>query len=539
MADKYSFGRPARDLYERLSRSRDGVLQKARELSEISIPTLFPPDGYEPGDRLPPPNQSINSRCLNSLASKLMLTAAPPGKPILKFNILEHRMQDDIDQDPGLFAKVDQGLQRREEAHRKRLEATNIRSALTLAFKQLLGGGNILWQHEDINQPVVHSMDKYMVKRTKNGFARDIILKETVEFMDLEGTDRQFVRLVQKQNGTEPKTKDPYDETVDIYTCQRWDLDDHAWYYWQEYEGQMLPDSEVEIDGDDAPILYAAWLIPRFGHNWGGSYSEEYEGDMYIVENHQGSLNDGAEFAALLYLFLRPGAPTSKKTIEEARNGKVLTGVNTDLTAFSLEKSRDFAFVDNNLEKAIARLAAAWLMMTSIQRDAERVTAEEWRILANELDGAMGGLYSELAQGFQRHVIRRFLVLHEADDDKIPPLPKDVISVGVVTGIDAMGRNEDNEALARAGRHLKEVFGEQIGASLDQDNYTRRVLTGEGIKADGLVKSPETVQGEKNQNLQEMQSQTILEAAAGPVAKAGAEGLAAVAVPAIQQQMQQ
>lgn len=539
MADKYSFGRPARDLYERLSRSRDGVLQKARELAEISIPTLFPPDGYEPGDRLPPPNQSINSRCLNSLASKLMLTAAPPGKPILKFNILEHRMQDDIDANPELYAMVDQGLQRREEAHRKRLEATNIRSALTLAFKQLLGGGNILWQHEDINQPVVHMMDKYVVKRTKNGFARDIILKETVEFMDLEGSDRQFVRLVQKQNGTEPKTKDPYDETVDIYTCQRWDIDTHAWYYWQEYEGQMLPDSEVEIDGDDAPILYAAWLIPRFGHNWGGSYSEEYEGDMYIVENHQGSLNDGAEFAALLYLFLRPGAPTSKKTIEEARNGKVLTGVNTDLTAFSLEKARDFAFVDSNLEKAIARLAAAWLMMTSIQRDAERVTAEEWRILANELDGAMGGLYSELAQGFQRHVIRRFLVLHEEDDDKIPPLPKDVISVGVVTGIDAMGRNEDNEALARAGRHLKEVFGEAIGQSLNQDNYTRRVLTGEGIKADGLVKSPQQVQGEKDENLQDMQNQTILEAAAGPVAKAGAEGLAAVAVPAIQQQMQQ
>lgn len=535
----YSFGKPAKDVYDRLAKSRDGVLEKARELSKISIPTLFPPDTYEPGDSLPPPNQSINARCLNSLASKLMLTSVPPGKPILKFNILEHRIQEEIDEDPDLFEKVDQGLQRREEAHRKRLEATNIRSSLTLAFKQGLGGGNFLWQHEDINQPVVHSMEKYVVKRTKSGFAKWIVLKEPTEFMDLEGPDRQFVRQVQAMKGIDFRQTDPDDEVVDIYTCQRWDVDDNAWYYWQEYEGQMIPDSEARIDGDDEPPMYAAWLIPRFGHNWGGSYSEEYEGDMYIVENHQGSINDGAEFAALLWLFLRNGATTSKRTLEQARNGKIMNGSAEDVTAFRLEKTSDFAFVDANLEKAIARLAAAWLMMTSIQRDAERVTAEEWRILANELDGAMGGLYSEIAQGFLRYVIRRFLILHEEEDDKIPPLPKGIVQVGVITGLDAMGRSEDVAALQRAGRHLKEVFGEALAEVLVPENYGRRVLTGEGVKADGLLRSNEEVQAERAQQQQQLQGQTVLEQATGPVAKAAAEGIAQVAVPALEQQIQQ
>lgn len=528
--------RPVKDEYEDLAKSRQGPLDKARELSSITIPSLMPPDGYKSGDQLPPPNQSINTGLINTLASKLMLVALPPSKPCLKFNVLEHRLQKAVDEDPELWTEIQTALSRREETHRTRLEATFIRSAYTWGMKLALVAGNWLWQHNDIDHPVVHRMDSYVVKRNAKGEQQRIILKEPTRFTDLSGPDRQLVRLVQQQKGVQPAAANPHDEIVDIYTVQtlHGDGEDQVWLYWQEYEGTMIPGTEVEAPVDTPP-MYAAWLIPRYGDNWGGSYCEEYEGDLWIVENHSGSINDGTEAAALLWLFVKPGSPTSKKTIEEAENGKLMTGSAEDITAFRLEKSSDFAFVNSNLEATIRRLAAAFLSYSSIQRDAERVTAEEWQRLAGELDQAMGGLYSTLSQSHQRYVIKRFVALHEESDNSIPELPEGIVSLAVITGIDALGRSSELDALMTGARLLKEVVPPEVLAQeVNFSDFIRRVFAALGVKTDGLLKNRAQVQQEAAQAKQDMMQQTLLEKGTTPVAKAGAEGLAQVALTQMQ-----
>lgn len=529
--DLWRLDRPAKDEYDDLAKDRQGTLDKARELSAISIPSVMPPDGYRSGDNLPPPNQSVNSWLVNTLASKLMLVAMPPNKPCLKFNVLEHRLQQAVEDDPELWSEIELALSRREETHRTRLESTFIRSAYTWSSKLLLVAGNSLWQQTNLDHPVVHRMDSYVVKRNTKGEQLLVILKERIRFSDLSGPDKQLVRLVQSQKGISPSSANPRDEFVDIYTVQRLDVEgeedsDKTWRYWQEFEGTMIPGTEVEAPFETPP-MYASWLIPRYGENWGGSYLEEYEGDLYIVENHHGSINDGAEAAALLWLFVKPGAPTSKKTIEEARNGKLMTGVADDITAFRLEKTNDFAFVKDNLEGTIRRLAAAFLSYVSIQRDAERVTAEEWQRLAGELDQAMGGLYSTLSQSHQRYVIRRFVALHEEKDQSIPPLPEGIVSLAVVTGIDALGRTSELEALMTGARLLKEVVPPEVLAQeINFSDFIRRVFAALGVKPDGLLKSRKQVADESATAQNSAMQQTLLEKGTTPVAKAGADAIA-------------
>ena len=46
-------------------------------------------------------------------------------------------------------------------------------------------------------------------------------------------------------------------------------------------------------------------------------------------------------------------------------------------------------------------MSYAFLLNTAIQRDAERVTAQEIRYMAQQLETAMGGIYSLLSQEFQ------------------------------------------------------------------------------------------------------------------------------------------
>ena len=525
--DVWTLGRPAKDAYDDLAKDRQGPLEKGRELSAIIIPSLLPPDGYKSGDTLPPPNQSFLAKLANTLASKLMLVAFPPGQPMMRHEIIEHKLQGEIDADPELYSEIELALSRKEEAHRKRLASTNITAAYTEFMRLLLaGGGNALWQQTDIDYPVVHKMDSYVVERDSKGRVQTVILKETIKFVNLKGPHKQLVRLVQQQKGLQPSSSNLYDEVVDIYTVQKLDGDegDQVWLYWQEYEGTFIPDTDAEAPLE-VPILYAGWLVPRYKQNWGGSYAEEYEGDMFTVENHRGSLNDGSEFASFLLWFLKPGSATSKRSIEEAENGKILTGDAEDLSTPKTDKNADFGFVMENLEAVKQDLAAAWLAMSSIQRDAERVTAEEIRALAGELDQAMGGLYTVLAQGPQRHVVKRFLQLHEETDEAIPQLPKEIVSTSVITGIDALGRSVEFDKLVTLGRAAKETLGEAVAQEFNPGDYTRRLCAALGIKPDGLVKSREQKAAEAAEAKQDMTQQTLLEEGTAPVAKAAADGV--------------
>ena len=46
-------------------------------------------------------------------------------------------------------------------------------------------------------------------------------------------------------------------------------------------------------------------------------------------------------------------------------------------------------------------------MARSVQRDAERVTAAEVNLMAQELENSLGGIYSILTQEFQLPYLRR------------------------------------------------------------------------------------------------------------------------------------
>ncbi|WP_265102931.1 portal protein, partial [Acinetobacter baumannii] len=59
-------------------------------------------------------------------------------------------------------------------------------------------------------------------------------------------------------------------------------------------------------------------------------------------------------------------------------------------------------YIDTVATKYVNRIGKGFLLSSSIVRDAERVTAEEIRMQANELETSLGGVYSRLAVDFQK-----------------------------------------------------------------------------------------------------------------------------------------
>lgn len=532
-AKAYSCGVKADTLYDHLSKDRENVIQTARDLAEITIPSVFPPEGYKVGDKIGENNQSANAMCVNTLASKLMFMALPPDRPVLRFQPIEHKLQREIAANPRLWTQVEAGLAKLEQEHRKRMEATTIRSAYVGATKQLIVAGNVCWEHLDLNHPIYHMMTSYVVKRNAKGEQLMVILKRNVDIMDLDEDVQDMIGRLKPEllNGKE------WEQKADIYcVCKRVkdpsDPSGYKWEYWEEFEGELIPGTEFDADFD-APPLYASWMIPVYGQNWGRSYCEEYRGDLKAIENFSAAIGDGAAAASLILLFLSPGARTSAKAIRDAQNMELFIGKSEDLSMFKSEKMQDFQFVNTVLEKSIQRLGRAFLLVSSVQRQAERVTAQEWALMAKEIDEAMGGTYSELAQSFQRLVVNRFVVLHNEDDDQLPKLPPGIFRVAVITGIEAMGRSIEGESLVRATGTAVELTKGAALERIDLGALTERIFISEGVQTQGLLMDEEAVQAQRQSMKQDMMQQTLLEKGAGPAVQAagkmGMEGMAAMA----------
>jgi hypothetical protein len=148
----------------------------------------------------------------------------------------------------------------------------------------------------------------------------------------------------------------------------------------------------------------------------------------------------------------------------------------------------------------------AFLMNSSVQRNAERVTAEEVRFMASELEDALGGVYSILSQEFQLPLVHR-LMDRMTKAKKLPPLPKGVVKPAIVTGLEALGRGHDLNKYLMMLKALQPL-GEQVLAQyMNPGDYISRIATSLGIDPAGLVKS----QQEIDQQMQQMQQQQMMQ----------------------------
>ena len=77
----------AESRYNSLSERREHFLERGRECSELTIPTLIPENSFTPTQDFYSPFQSVGSRGVNNLASKLLLLLLPPNQPFFRLAI--------------------------------------------------------------------------------------------------------------------------------------------------------------------------------------------------------------------------------------------------------------------------------------------------------------------------------------------------------------------------------------------------------------------------------------------------------------------
>lgn len=519
-----SLGVTAEDFYAGQLSGRTGPVALGRRLADLSSPVTFPPEHWQSGEPLVICNQAVNSYALNTLSSKMMLAAMPPGQAGWKSDPVESKVEKDIAQDPEMYAEMLYALSRRDENHRKRMESTSCRPANTLYNKLLLLTGNALVLWTQIDNPIIYNMHHYVVKRDASGVPLVTVLKVAVSRMV---ADEDIIEAAAHKETHQPNSASPWDEEITIYHVEK--LLRHKggkmeYVYWQEVEGGHVVEGSVAYSDFETPTMYAGGMIPEYGSNWYVPYCQDYEGDMQAVENFSAALQDGGAAAARFLTLVDPSGQTEIKDIMEADNLDVVPGREADVHSMRADKGGDLAVTSKEMEAAAKRLGQAFLMFSSIQRSGERVTAEEWSILAREIDQAMGGLYSVVAQTSQRYFVLRFIRLHVETDKSIGKLPDGLVKVSIITGIDSLGQSAEatnlREFMAEASEATKNP---ELGKYIEFSDYLKRLAAFKNIKSTGLVKAPQKIAEEGAAQQQATTQQTLMDKATGPLAKGGAD----------------
>lgn len=503
--------------YTALESIRQPILDRARECSAITLPYLIPPQGSSEGQRLPTPYQSLGSRGVTVLNARILTAILPPNTSFFRLDIDEFAAQE-LSQNPGMKASIEAGLSQIERTTCLSIESSNIRVGIHESLAHLIVGGNALVYVRPEGGIRVYGIDSYVVQRDPAGNPIEIIAKEQVA---REALPEEVQALVPVKDG-QANTGAP--DNHNLYTHLK-RVSKAKWEVVQAINDVPIPGSDGGYPADLFPWLALRWNRVD-GESYGRSHVEAYLGDLKSLEALSKAVIDFAQGAAKVIPLVNPNGVTDEKELAEAENFQFVSGVADDVSFLRIDKYADLQVAKQMIDDLSRRLAQAFLMTSSIQRSGERVTAEEIRLMATELEETVGGVYALIAQELQLPLVN-IIMGHLTKAKRLPALPKGIVSPTITTGLDALSRSNDLMKLDRMMAGLRDLYGpETLAAETNVSDYIKRRGAALSINIDGLIKSEE----EKAAEMQRRQQAAMMETLGpnminqmGNMAKAGME----------------
>lgn len=481
----------AKTTYNRLVQERDNYTQRAEKCATYTIPLAFPKESDSGSTTYDTPYNSVGARGVNNLASKLLLALLPPSQPFFRLG-LDSENQEKLNQaDPDTKEAIDYSLSMMEQAMMRYIESISFRPTLFDALKQLIICGNaLLFLPPKEGGVKCYHLRDYVVERDGIGNVLQIVTKDTISKASIPENMIEYI-----PNGENAD----FNAKVDVYThvFRVPQGETFQWQSYQEIEEQIVDGSEQTFPADKSP-----WIPIRFfkrdGESYGRSFIDDYLGDLISLENLSKAIVDISMLCAKVIFLVSPSCQTNIRQLAKCDNGAFVKGKMDDIVPVQIQKTSDLQVCQATAQQIESRLSYCFLLNSAVQRQGERVTAEEIRYVAGELEDTLGGVYSLLSQEMQLPLVR--CIFNQMQS--MGMLPEDAnigdnIEPTIVTGLDALGRGADLQKLT-------EVIGliTQFPDGMSMLNFNglfTRIFASAGIDASGLVKTPEEAQADINQ----------------------------------------
>ncbi len=503
--------------YQQLSADREDFLDMARRCASLTLPYLLTESGHVEGGRLVQPYQSLGSKGVNALSSKLMLSLFPINTSFFKLQINDAEIASVPELTPEIRSEIDMNLSKMEKMVMQQIAESSDRVMLTVAMKHLVVTGNTL-VFAGKKGLKVFPLDRYVVERDGDGTVIEIITREMVDRSLLPAS-------FQKKSAGEADNAVGEDgpklgvagtgkqDDAEVYTCVKLIDGQHRWH--QECDGKEIPGSK-----SSSPLKSSAWMPLRFnvvdGESYGRGRVEEFYGDLKSLDQLTRSLIEGSAAAAKVVFLLNPAATTKPGSLAAASTGAIISGRAEDVSVVQVGKTADFRTVQEMIRDLSMRISDAFLILNV--RQSERTTATEVREVQMELDRQLSGIYGSLTVELLTPYLYRKLAQMQRSK-QLPSLPKGLVMPTVVAGLGGVGRGEDRAALIEFMQTVGQAMGpEALAQYIDPTEFLKRLAAASGIDTLNLVKSPETMQQEAQQ-AQQQQMMSSLTNQAGQLAK--------------------
>lgn len=411
--------------WQSLDGERRAFLTRCEQYARFTIPKLCPPDGYnQASQELTHDWQALGAQGVNHLANKLMLTLFAPSRPFVRFELKTEMVAELVQM--GMTEQVLAELLATGE--RKAVAALDQKACRPKIFeilKHLLVTGNgLLCLEEDMR---VMGIKHYAVQRSMSGKVLEILTHEQLKWEELDDDIRPLI--TDKSHGN------------DVVLLKWIEFKDDQYHMTQHVDNVCLPENfNGKWDEEALPYRALTWDLSDDA-NYGTGYVEDYAGDFVALSALSQAQVEGGILAAEFRWLANPGGLTAPEDIARSANGAVIPGARGDLDLVNSGTAVAISQLEGIVSKYERRIGKAFLLGSAVTRDAERVTAEEYRGQALELETSLGGAYSRIAIDFQRPVA--YWLLKELDFQ----IKGTAITPTIITGLDALSRNGDLDNL--------------------------------------------------------------------------------------------
>jgi hypothetical protein len=481
---------------------RQGFINRCEGYASLTIRKLCLPEGYDQySSDLQHDWQSVGAQAVNHLSNKLMLALFAPSRPFFRLDptqaYLTKLAQAQIDK-----STLSEALAAGEADAVKELDQSSSRPKLYEILKHLVVTGNCLMILGKDGMRVM-GIKHYCVKRAADGKILEILIRECVKFDELDPEAQAELFSA----GYQPDTK------VDLF---KWVCRNSAGKFeLKTFVGNIKLSKAFEGSWpeDQCPYRALTWDLAD-DSDYGTGLVEDYAGDFQALSALSEAQVTAAILASEFRWLVNPAGMTKAEDFTNSVNGSAIPGVEGDVHLIQSGKAQDLQVIQAVNADYIQRIGRGFLLGSAVTRNAERVTAVEMRMQAEELETSLGGAYSRLAVDLQKPIcfwlLKRINLTFNGKE--FQPV--------VVTGLDALSRSGDLENLKLFLGDLAAVSQLPPGLQslLRLRSLAQAFASARGIKSTEFLKTDEEVQQEaqaqQQQALQQQAQSAGIDAAA-------------------------
>lgn len=476
--------------------AREETLTRCERYAGWTLPNIFPDDPLMEYDEMQNDYQSVGAQAVTNLANKIMMALFQPSRPFFRMQITPAQREELAGQLTS--AQIDVALSEAERAAMRELDKINARVVMTQIIQHLIITGNAMLFMPTEGKMQMYSLRDYTCKRDLSGEVIKIVMRETKSVNGLPDN----LRAIALEQGYEEEAD------VSIFTGVI-KTGEGKYVSWQEMEDLAYASTQMgHYTKDKLPWLPLTWNLCR-NKDYGTGLVENYSGDFWTLSTLAEAILDYTTIATDVKNLVNPAGMTDVREITEARSGAYVHGREEDIYVHTPQVTNSAQFLTEQFQAVERRIGAAFLLNTAVTRDAERVTAEEIRMQAQELESSLGGVYSNLATELQLPLATRLL-------SKINPVFGEIEPV-IVTGLESLSRNSE---LDRMRYFFQDLIGlaelpDKVAKRLDFPALIATLGAGHGVDYKKVLLDEDTVKkndqalAEQNAKMQGMESKAV------------------------------